>query len=410
MTLEEPTGKSPLHNLAKMLRKEAAAYTIPLLPMPIRSRIVSPRYTWSHRDLRKVAKGKPATTSLLVARANYAGQGYQWARAAETLPGVSAANLHFIRDGDYTSGPSDFTVKMTVGQASHIWARRQRRAIQKSFTHVLIEAELPILGPLYGDDLVKEVRDLQNAGIKVGFVSHGSDTRLPSLHRAIEPNSPFHEDLGGLTSFLEDMAGKNLKIMDELNLPEFVPTPELLHFRPNAKWLPLITTPERWTQVPPTRLTNDKLVVAHVPGGKPALKGSPAIIPALQRLHDEGVIEYVELNGVQFADMPSRLAETDIVVNQVDMGLYATTAVEAMLSGRVVVSQVWDSVREHIRTQTGLDAPVIEANRDNVYDVIREIATNRDAYRDVGRQSREFALTAHSREYAGRVLQEFLES
>lgn len=402
--------KTPLREHAKNLRREIAAYTIPALPEPLRTRIVPPEYNWTHRDLKDVATGGPAPTRLLIARANYAGQAYQWARGAETLPGVSAANLHFLRDGDYTAGPSDFAVKKTVGEGSHIWARRQRKAIRDSFTHVLIEAELPILGPLYAGDLMQEIRDLQDAGIKVGLVSHGSDTRLPSLHRQLEPHSPFHDDLGGLTKILEEKVSKNFALMDELDLPEFVPTPELLHFRPRAKWLPLITSPEKWIDTPPTQLTNEKLVVAHVPGGQPAFKGTSSIAPALRRLHNEGLIEYMELHDVPFADMPASFAKADVVVNQVDMGLYATVAVEAMLSGRIVVSQVWESVRQHIHSQTGLDVPVIEANRDNVYDVVKDIALNREKYRYVGRESREFALAAHSREHVGLVLQEFLES
>ena len=402
--------KTPLRQHAKNLRREIAAYTIPALPEPLRTRIVPPEYNWTHRDLKDVATGGPAPTRLLIARANYAGQAYQWARGAETLPGVSAANLHFLRDGDYTAGPSDFAVKKTVGEGSHIWARRQRKAIQDSFTHVLIEAELPILSPLYEGDLVQEVRELQDAGIKVALVSHGTDTRLPSLHRELEPYSPFHGDLDGLTRILEDKVQKNLEVMDELDLPEFVSTPDLLQFRPDAQWLPLVIDPDIWLEPEPTRLTNEKLVVAHVPGGQPAFKGTPSITPALQRLHDESLIEYVELRDVPFAEMPKRLAEADIVVNQVDMGLYAAVAVEAMLSGRVVVSQVWDSVRQHIRSQTGTDLPVVEANRTNLYDVIKDIAINREKYRDIGQKSREFALAAHSREQAGLALREFLES
>lgn len=410
MVNAQPRGSGSLRDLAGTLRQEVAAYAIPSLPEPLRSRAVPPQYRWSRAELKPIATPKPAETRLLVARANYGGQGYQWARAAETLPNVSAVNLRFLADDNFVKGPSDFSVKKNVGQFSHIWARRQRKAIKDSFTHVLLEAELPILGPLYGGDLVAEVRDLQDAGVKVALVSHGSDTRLPSLHRELEPHSPFHNDLGGLTQVLEEKVRKNFEVMDALDLPEFVPTPELLHFRTEAKWLPLITDPKKWIGIEPTTLTRERPVVAHVPGRQPALKGSPSIIPALQRLHEERVIDYLELGGIPYAQMPKELAAVDIVVNQVDMGLYATNAVEAMLSGRIVVSHVWDSVRQHIRSETGEEAPVIEADRTNVYEVVKDIATNRERYRNIGKASRDFALSAHSRERAGLVLKDFLES
>ena len=385
------------------MKREVAAYVLPALPKRLRDRVVAPEYNWSHKDLKPVAVSKPGRTRLLVARANYGGQGYQWARAAETLPGVSAVNLRFLADDNFIRGPSDFDVKKNVGQSSHIWARRQRRAIKKHFTHVLIEAELPICNALYDGDLAAEVRDLQDAGIKVALASHGTDTRLPSLHRKLEKDSPFLSPLGGFTEIAEARASANIAVMERLKLPEFVSTPDLLRFRPNAKWLPGVSAAEQWTAFPPTRLESEKLVVLHVPGRRGELKGSESISSAMLRLEEEGLIEYREIRNANREEIAAQIREADVVVNQVSMGLYATVAVEAMLAGRIVVAQVWDSVREHIKAQTGLDVPIIEANARTAYDVVKDIAQNREPFKNLGQRSRDFALVAHSRERAGQV-------
>lgn len=394
----------------RWIRREIVARLLPLMPEPMQKKLVRPQYRWVRNDLKLTATATGGEKRLLIAPANYGSQGYHWARAAETIPGVVAVNLRFLDPAAKVRGPADFSVKKNVGRFSHIWARRQRKMIRKCFTHVLIEAELPILSPLYAGDLITEINDLEAYGIKVALVSHGSDTRLPSAHRNIEPNSPFVSSLDGLTPLLEDRAKQNLAIMDELALPEFVSTPDLLEFRPNATWLPGITEPNKWLSIPPTRLTAQKLVVLHVPGGKPALKGTPSIRPAMLKLQEEGLIEYRELRNVPAADMPTHMMEADIVVNQVSMGLYATVAVEAMLAGRIVVSQVWGSVREHIEKVTGNELPIVDATRDSVYETVKEIAQNRSQYASLGEISREFAKSAHSYEHAARALAEFLES
>lgn len=402
-------GKSlSVARVGALIKRELGAYLTLLLPETLRSRFIPFRYQWSFSDIKTVARPARGDVRLLIAPANYGGQAYQWSRAARTLPGVSAVNLRFNDEGSIIRGPSDFSVKKKVGQTSHLWARRQRKAIKKNFTHVLIEAEAPILGPLYGSDLEAEIKDLQKAGIKVGLVSHGTDTRLPSLHAELEPDSPFHEALGGFTERAERSAKSNLELMDKLDLPEFVSTPDLLQFRPKARWLPGISPLNPWADITPTRLESEKPVVMHVPGRRRALKGTDFIEPAMRRLHDEGLIEYLHVESATREEMAEHMRHADIVVNQVAMGLYATVAIEGMLAGRVVVSQVWDSVRDHIQSQTGAEVPVVEAKGDTVYDVVRHIVENREQYRDLGEKSKEFALQVHSYAHAAQVLQPFL--
>ncbi len=405
---------SPFFQGAAWLRREVAAWLLPALPVRLRARI-APTSSWSHADLRSVAtpvktRGpSQSVTRLLIGPANFGGQGYRWARAAETLPGVAAVNLRFVRPGASSLGPSDFTVDQQVGRRSHLWARRQKRALTTSVTHVLLEAGQTILGGLHGSDLQAEVAALQRAGIKVGLISHGSDVRSPALHRTLEPASPFHSALAGLTATLEAKTAATHARMDELSLPEFVSTPDLLQYRPNATWLPLTTDPDLWLGVTPTQLRGKKLSVLHVPGGAPELKGTADIRAAMRRLEAEGLVEYREVSGVPHAAMPELLAWADVVVNQVNMGLYAVVAVEAMFAGRIVVSQVGASTRAHIRRQVGVDLPIVEASAASLYDAVRDIALNREDYRDLGEQSRQFALTAHSPVRAAEVLRPFLE-
>lgn len=390
------------------IRREASARVLPLLPQAIRRRFVPSKYDWSYRDLRTVATARPARVRLLIAPANYGSQGYYWARAAETLPGVSATNLRFLRDDVKVVGPADFTVRRNVGVSSHLWARKQRRQILEDFTHILIEANLPTLSALYAGSLTEEIRYYENSGIKVGLVSHGSDMRLPSKHRALEERSPFHGELSGLTAALEYRAVANHLFWDSFTGPKFVPTPELLSFRDDAKWLPLLTDKRRWDHMRPPNLGGDKITVLHAPSSQPALKGADYIVEALMRLDEEGLINYLEVKGVPYDQMPHYVQQADVVVNQVNMGLYATAAVEAMYAGRLVVADVWGSVREFIKEDTGWDLPIVQANGDTVYDVVRQIALGPAGYRETAEAGQRFALEVHSQEKAAETLSDFL--
>ena len=397
-----------MKDLLSKVRNELAAWLLPMLPRDLQRKVGNPNRDWKHSDLRVVASLPKSETNLLIAPANFGGQGYQWARSAETLPGVSAANLAFWDPAAVIRGKSDFLVKPEVGRESHIWARRQKRAIEHSFSHVLVEAELPILGGLYGKDLVREITALQKAGIKVALVSHGSDVRLPSKHRSIEPGSPFHSPLDGRTDALEAKASRNLALMDQLGLPEFVSTPDLLQFRPDATWLPLVADPDMWTSVEPTRLNRETPVVLHVPGRRPALKGTDSITPAMRTLEKEGLIKYIQSEVVPHDQLPELYKKADIVVNQVGIGGYGTVSVEAMLAGRIVVTQVWESARNTIRAQTGHGLPIVEATRETLEESVRNIVTSKEEYADLGQRSRDFALEVHSRENAARILRSFL--
>ncbi|MBD8022242.1 glycosyltransferase family protein [Microbacterium gallinarum] len=389
------------------VRTEISARMAPALPAALRRRLVPAEYSWSYADLRPVARAKPGNTRLLIARANFASQGYYWARAAETLPGVSAVNLAFGWAPEIAHIKPDVAVKGNVGRHSHLWARKQRKAILRGFTHVLYEAERPLLPTLYDGDLVAEINDLQDHGIAIAMVSHGSDTRVPSRHVELEPYSPFVDPLGGLTANLETSTRLNHQALDALGLPTYVSTPDLLLYRPEATWLPTLTDPQRWERLPASAFGTRTPVVLHVPS-RSALKGTAAISPAMRRLEHLGLIHYVEAERVPYEDMPTMIARADIVIDQLSMALYGVASVEAMLAGRIVVAQAGQHIRTHIARETGWDLPIVEANPATISDVVEDIATHPGHYRDRIEQGRRFAREVHSDAAAAAALEPFL--
>lgn len=83
------------------------------------------------------------------------------------------------------------------------------------------------------------------------------------------------------------------------------------------------------------------------------MKGTEAIESVLKRLVEAGRIRYRPLRSVPHGDMPSVLAEADIVLDQFAVGSYGVAAVEALATGRVVVGHVRPEVRHRVLADTG---------------------------------------------------------
>lgn len=312
---------------------------------------------------------------LFVGPANYAGQGWAWARAAERhLPGVGVTTFIFV-DGSF-GFPVDYSVPVQLYALSRRWQREQLDHVTRHYTHVLIEAERPVLGTLHGSTCDGDIKALRDAGLQVALLSHGSDLRIPSEHAKRFEDSPFRDTSWESVPILERTARHNNRLLRDFDGPVFVSTLDLLDYAPDAVWCPGVVDVDAWSgdggvldrQVP---------VVVHAPS-KSRLKGSQLIDPIMEDLDRRGLVEYRRIQRVEPADMPAVYKEADIVVDQFTMGLYGVAACEAMAAGRVVVSFVGDVVRARVREMTGAELPIVEATPRTLVEVIERILDDRD--------------------------------
>lgn len=342
---------------------------------------------------------------LYVAPANFAGQGHLWARAAERLPGVGAANMQVVGPEGF-GFPSDYDVPQAVFASSRDWARRQRDAVAEGFTHVLIEAERSMFGVAFQGFVEREVAWLRSRGLQVALVSHGTDLRLPSRHARLDQWSPFGDGDSEWIRGLETRAVRNRELFEKLDLPAFVATPELLGDWPAAQWLPNVVDPRRWQNDRPA-LSGKRPLVLHAPTN-PVLKGTALIEPAVERLAAEGIIDYQRVARVAAAEMPVRFAEADVVLDQFALGIYSTTSIEAMAAGRLVVAHLHDQVRDHVVGVTGMEPPIVEATPDTVGEILRDVAERPDHYRALAERGPAYVRAAHDGALSSRVLAPFL--
>jgi hypothetical protein len=131
-----------------------------------------------------------APIRVLIGPVNYSGQGRLWATSLERSDSrIAARNVALDVPGGF-SFPADLVVPVPVYHNSRQWQAEQLRAI-RGFSHVLVEAEEPLLGRMFQRDVAAEVAQFTAAGLSVAFISHGTDIRLPSRHITTTRWSPY---------------------------------------------------------------------------------------------------------------------------------------------------------------------------------------------------------------------------
>ncbi|MBA4246762.1 MAG: hypothetical protein C0444_00490 [Microbacterium sp.] len=377
-----------------------------MLPEPVIRAMLPGRYRYDAARVPRPPEPPAHRVRLYVAPVDWAGQGTRWARAAERhLHDVGAVTMAYRVGGEF-GHPVDQAVPVGAYVTSRRWQKAQRDAVLTGFTHVLIEAERAPFGALFTETVADQVRELHERGIAVAMVCHGSDIRLPSRHAASHADSPFAPGLMSTTPALEREALANRRLLDELHLPTFVSTPDLLVDVPEAQWLPVVVDVEQWMPGPPV-LERAVPVVVHAPS-RSVMKGSDLIDPAMRALEAEGIIEYRRLLGVPADEMPSAIRSADIVLEQFRLGSYGVAACEALAAGRIVVGNVTEQVRDHVRAATGRELPVVQSTAADVAAVVRGLLADRQTAREQAVHGREFVLEVHDGRRSAAVLAPFL--
>lgn len=342
-----------------------------------------------------------APVRVYVGPTNYAEQGYAWARSLEAArPGVGARNMSVAVPGGF-GFRTDTEVPVAVYNRSRAWQEAELGAVRE-FTHVLVEAERPIFGRLFSRDVAREERVLAGAGISTAYMCHGTDIRLPSRHVARTRWSPYL-DPDMYVARHEREAARNAELLERLGRPVLVSTPDLLADVPYARWCPVVVDSARWSA--PRRPERRVPVVAHVPSNA-GIKGTELVRPAMQRLHERGVIEYREITGVPSEKMPAVWADADVVLDQFRLGSYGVAACEAMAAGCVVVGHVLDDVRAHVLSASGSALPVVEADPDDVEAVVTALAADPDRRAAIAAEGAAFVRDVHDGRLSARVLLE----
>ena len=110
----------------------------------------------------------------------------------------------------------------------------------------MVESLLPVLSGEADKHLGHDLPALRRRGLDVATILHGSEIRDPAAHHRRHAHSYFSEASPDSIASITAVTSRNRALIDDLDLPVFVSTPDLLLDVPHAGWLPLSVDIETW--------------------------------------------------------------------------------------------------------------------------------------------------------------------
>ncbi|MDX3577668.1 MULTISPECIES: glycosyltransferase [unclassified Streptomyces] len=334
--------------------------------------------------------------------ANYAGQGAAYAQAITRVNPDVSVEVVMNKQPESFDYPADVYVDATALGELPVQFQQVERIVGR-YTHLLVDAFMPVFGNLNGSTIAGDLDALKQARIKVALLAHGSEIRHPANHMARHPFSLFHDAPKGIAKKLQAKAERNKRIATEAGLPLYVTTPDLLEDLPTAKWAPLVVDVLAWATDRPV-MERERPLVLHAPS-KRWTKGTDRIIPVMTELHDQGLIEFRLAEGIPWAEMRELVQSCDLVLDQFTTGSYGTFAVEAMAAGKPVVAYISDGVK----AATDGALPIVSATPDTLGEVVKSLVDDREGTARIGRESAAFARMYHDGTWTVQVLSDFLK-
>jgi glycosyltransferase involved in cell wall biosynthesis len=345
----------------------------------------------------------PPPINLGIGPSNMAGQAYRWASAVDGINGWGAES--FGPSSSKTVGPHR-EVK-TNPPFAYVANGAELGMLMERYSHFMLDGARRLVGNFVGPSLADDIAWLKSAGKHIALVAHGSEMRDPDRHMARLEESYFRIADARWVDTFRALTAQNAAIFDAFDGPVFVSTPDLILDLPRARWLPVVVDYPFWSAIAPTHFDH-KLRVLHRPSrSEPPIKGSDVIVPVLEKLAAEGVIDLVDAPEVPVEEMPALIASSDVVVDQIRTGSYGVAAVEAMAAGRVVVGGVAADVRALVDDDIPIvdgPPPVFEAVMRNLAQQSPEELTRR------AEASRAFARRWHDGRVARELLLDFIGS
>lgn len=140
------------------------------------------------------------------------------------------------------------------------------------------------------------------------------------------------------------------------------------------------------------------------------IKSSHVYLPLIESMRGEGFsLDLIEPTGIPNKEVRFLQMQADIFLEMLTYGWFGANAREAMMLGKPVICFIrpeWlESMREEIPDYVA-ELPIVSATPDTVEDILRDLISNPEKRREIGRRSREFAIKWHSSEAAGRRFNE----
>ncbi|MGA2667123.1 MAG: hypothetical protein ABSE91_03535 [Patescibacteria group bacterium] len=245
---------------------------------------------------------------------------------------------------------------------------------------------------------------LKFSGKKMVMNFDGDDLRLSYKFHKTQANTLFAQNRGETIFLRYKKIWRTFWIKlwtDQIT----VVTPDLLEFAPGAKLIyNLVPTSIQSKKNPENH--HKKIIIMHAPTDR-KIKGTKYLVKAVKRLKREKFpVELLIVEKQPHQDIGLFYRRADIVVDQLLMGALSVVSYEGMLYGKIVICYL----RADLRQYYPKDLPIISADPDTIYSVLKKVLSNLDELVIIGRKSRQYVLRNYSPKIIAKKWQAIYES
>ena len=168
---------------------------------------------------------------------------------------------------------------------------------------------------------------------------------------------------------------------------ELVSTPDLLESAPRAQHLPVAA---RLADYPLRIPAGPAKLVLHAPTNR-LIKGTRHVEAAFERLRPRFPhVRFETVEKLPWTELRDRLAEADVVVDQLFMGWYGMVAVEAMACGKPVLCFIRPDFESRLH-----GCPIVRCGIETLEDRLAALLESPDQRRECGEQGRAYVIREH---------------
>lgn len=251
---------------------------------------------------------------------------------------------------------------------------------------------------------------LKNAGSKVYFHFRGSEARIKRIFKQKNPYAWFHvTDDESLSEskrsellkqcpyeFKEEHQEKFIEKAKEFCDEVFVVDPEVGTYVPNGTIVPRVVGLDIYKKGAARKynqhsFSSKPIVIAHAPS-RPFIKGTSEIIEAVELLKSKGYnVELDLITNTPHSEAIERYNSADILIDQLRIGWFGVLSVEAMALGVPVVCFIRDDLLHNLP----LERPLINANLDNLVNVLLKYINNPKLLTNISERARDYIQKVH---------------
>ncbi|CAG7649083.1 hypothetical protein PAECIP111802_04399 [Paenibacillus allorhizosphaerae] len=275
----------------------------------------------------------------------------------------------------------------------------KRNELRKAFLHELMD-KYDIFHFHFGETFFPDKSDLQllqNKGKKMIVHHRGSEARMLSIAKGF--NNPYARVK---RSWPEQKIVANLKLLSAYIHHAIVPDHELLPYvKPYYKQVHVVPYAINCSELIPCYPPPDaEPLVVHAPSHK-EIKGTAYVLSAVGRLKKNGFpFRFKLIEKLPHTEALRLYSQAAIVIDQLRIGSFANLSLEAMAMGKPVICYI----REDLRRKFPPELPIVSANPDTVYNVLKDLLSHPERWEKLGLQGRQYVEQFHGMEKIAKAL------